>query len=425
MRWATGVLMVAVAVPAAAQQVEVTLPEAITRALQVQPLMVQREGEQRSSGASRRSARGAFLPEIGVNASATRNNQPLRIQGDTTTYPPGYTYSGRLNANIDLFSGFRRVANLRAASANLDAAEAGVVTARFQVTLDTKRMFYDALAAEELLRVAESQVRRAQQQLQISVEKLRAGSATRSDSLRSTVDYGNARIALLQAQANLATAQASLGRQIGVDRSIRAVPDTALPALPDTAVLHAAELETTPQVQQAEAGARAARAQVWSARAQYWPTLNVSYGNTRTGIEDPILPLFANYRETFAWTFGISWTLVYGFTRERDQVTSGAARDLAEARAADTRRQANAELTQLLAAMATTYEQISIARANVAAATEDLRVQNERYRVGAATFLDLLTSQTALTEAEQNLVQTRFNYLIARAEVEALVGRTL
>ena len=36
-----------------------------------------------------------------------------------------------------------------------------------------------------------------QEQLQISVEKLRAGSATRSDSLRATVDHGNARIDLL------------------------------------------------------------------------------------------------------------------------------------------------------------------------------------------------------------------------------------
>ena len=66
-----------------------------------------------------------------------------------------------------------------------------------------------------------------------------------------------------------------------------------------------------------------------------------------------------------------------------------------------------------------------IASVNVAAATEDLRVQQERYRVGAGTILDLLTSQAALTQAQTNLVQARFNYLIARAQLEALVGRSL
>ena len=52
-------------------------------------------------------------------------------------------------------------------------------------------------------------------------------------------------------------------------------------------------------------------------------------------------------------------------------------------------------------------------------------MQNERYRVGAATILDLLTSQAALTQAEVNGIQTRFNYLIARSTLEATVGRTL
>jgi len=425
MRWLTGILAIVIAAPAAAQQVEVTLNEAIQRSLLVQPAMVQARGDDRNAGASRRSAFGAFLPTVSTSGSASRSNQPFRLPNDTTTFPPVYTYSGGLTLSLDLFSGFRRLADLRSSYANLDAASASVVNQRFQVTLLTKQAFYNAIANEELVRVAQSQVRRAEQQLQISVEKLRAGSATRSDSLRSTVDYGNARIALLQAQANLATAQANLGRQIGVDQPVRAVPDTVLPEPPDTSVLRQSALQNAPQVEQAEAQARAARAQVWSARAQYWPRFNVAYSNTRSGITDPALPLLTTYPERFSWSFGLSWMLFNGFVREQSQVTASVARDNAEARAADARRQVNAQLTQQLAAVATTFEQIAIARDNLAAATEDLRVQNERYRVGAATILDLLTSQAALTQAQVNVVQTRFNYLIALAQVEAVVGRKL
>ena len=420
-----GILSLVVSAPLAAQQVEVTLNEAIQRALQVQPAMVQARGDQRTAGAQGRSAIGAYLPSLTTGASAARSNVG-RI--DPTTgqpVPPEYSYTGSLNASLELFDGFRRFANLKVANANRDAAEAGVVNQRFQVTLATKQAFYNAIATEELVRVADAQVRRAQQQLQISVEKLRAGSATRSDSLRSRVEFGNARIALLQAQASLAFAQANLGRQIGVDVPVRAVPDTALPSTPDTADIRRLALENAPAVEQAEAQARAARAQVWSARSQYWPSLTVSYSNNRQGIGAPNLPLFNTYPETFSWRFGVSWTLFNGFTREANQVNASASRDLAEARAADTRRSVNAQVTQQLAALATAVEQISIARDNLAAATEDLRVQNERYRVGAATILDLLTSQTALTQAEVNVVQTRFNYLIARAQVEAVVGRTL
>jgi len=425
MRWVTGVLILVVAAPAAAQQIEVTLPDAIQRALLVQPAMVQAVGADRSAGASKRSAIGAYLPSVSVNASTSKGNTGRTDSQTGLFIPPVRSYSGGISANLELFDGFRRIANLRGASANAAAADAGLVNQRFQVTLGTKQAFYNALATEELVLVAQSQVLRAQRQLQISVEKLRAGSATRSDSLRSTVDYGNARIVLLQAQANLATAQANLGRQIGVDRPVRAVPDSALPDLPDTAALRASPLDDAPQVRQSEAQASAARAQVWAARSQYFPSLTVSYSDNRQGPSKPQGLLFDNLPDSYRWSFGVSLPLWNGFVREQNQVTASVARDNAEAVAADTRRQVNAQLTQQIAAMTTAYAKIDIARANVAAATEDVRVQNERYRVGAATILDLLTSQAALTQAEQNLVQARFDYLIARAQVEALVGHEL
>jgi outer membrane protein len=411
--------------PAAPQLVEVTLDEAVRRALDVQPTMVQARGDQRTAGAARRSAFGSFLPTLSTTGSASRSNLPTRLPNDTTTYPPSYTYSGGLTLSLNLFTGFQRLWDLKSSYANAAAAGAEVLNQRFQVTLATKQSFYAAIANDELVRVAESQLQRARQQLQISIDKLHAGSATRSDSLRSTVDYGNARIVLLQARANLATAQANLGRQIGVDQQVRAVPDTSLPAMPDTSTLRSSLTDQAPQIQQADAQASAARAQVWSARAQYWPRLNVSYGNTRSSTATPQLPFLNNYPERFSWTFGFSWTLFNGFVREQNQVNASVARDNAEARAADTRRFVSAQLTQQLAALSTAFEQINIARDNLAAATEDLRVQNERYRVGAATILDLLTSQAALTQAQVNVVQTRFNYLIARAQVEAVVGRTL
>ena len=230
--------------------------------------------------------------------------------------------------------------------------------------------------------------------------------------------------ALLEAQANLATAQANLGRQIGVDRSVRAVPDSVLPPLPDTAALRAAATEGAPQVEQADAQARAAGSQVSVIRSQYLPSITASIGNAYTGV---VAPWTTTNGYASGWTAGVTvrWTLFNGFTRERSMTNANVTRDVAVARAADVRRQVSAQFTQELAALTTAYEKISIAHDNLAAATEDLRVQNERYRVGAATILDLLTSQAALTTAETNLVQVRFDYLIARAQVEAVLGRTL
>src|SRR5207245_10589881 len=129
--------------------------------------------------------------------------------------------------------------------------------------------FYTSLANEELVRVAEAQLERAKEELQISVNKFQAGAATRSDTLTATVDLGNARLALLQGQANLATAQANLARQIGVDGVVRAMPDSQLPPVPDTTELRTVALRQAPAAMPAAASERATAARLRSHPAQY------------------------------------------------------------------------------------------------------------------------------------------------------------
>jgi outer membrane protein TolC len=240
MRWLWGgILAIAAVTPVGAQQpvaqpqVEVTLNEAIERSLQVQPAVIQARGDQRNAGASKRSAYGAFIPAVTVGASQSHRNN-AGVDPQTGRPVPPTSYSGNFTASLDLFDGFRRFANVKAASASGTAAEAGVVNQRFQTTLETKQVFYNAIATEALVRVADAQVTRARQQLQISVDKLHAGSATRSDSLRSTVGTAM-RASLFGLRGIRASAQAGLRVRSGwtarrARRPIRpsGSPDTAV-----------------------------------------------------------------------------------------------------------------------------------------------------------------------------------------------------
>jgi outer membrane protein TolC len=188
--------------------------------------------------------------------------------------------------------------------------------------------------------------------------------------------------------------------------------------------MRAATLGAAPQVRQADALARAARAQLWASRSSYWPTFNASVSKGYSGLEAPWTS-GSTFSDNWSVRFGFSWTLFNGFAREQGVTNSSVSRDVAEAQAADTRRAVNATLTQAMSGLETAAAQLEIAQANLAAATEDMRVQQERYRVGASTILDLLTSQAALTTAAVNVVQARFSYLISRATLEALVGHDL
>src|SRR5207237_1607158 len=155
-----------------------------------------RHGAGAGQSAQRRRERaqrlGAFLPSVTTSASAFRSSNATFVPGDTSRLPAAYSYSGGLNASIVLFDGFSRFANLRVASATADAADAGFVSQRYQVTATTAQVFFTALANEELVRVAQAQVERARAELQTAVNKFQAGAATRSDTLTATVDLGNA-----------------------------------------------------------------------------------------------------------------------------------------------------------------------------------------------------------------------------------------
>jgi outer membrane protein TolC len=436
--WLIVAALAAVAGPAGGQEPPapptVTLDEAIELALRVQPALVQARGAVRSAQAGSREVTGAWLPTVSANTSWSRSQVSTSFSNEGIPFtPPANSYRAGWNASIDLFDGFQRFAERRAANAQLASADAGLTNQQFQVTLQVKQAFFSALAADELVRVAATRIQRAQEQLKVATEKLTAGSATRSDTLRSAVELGNARLALLTAQTQQATARAELARLIGVDRPVRALGDSTLFRMAplDSAALRAELLRTAPAVLAAEAEARSAAATVGVNRAQYFPTVTGSFSQNWSGPVSTGIDSATGRQNTITWRgqwsarLSLSWSIFNGFTREATLTRSVVAREAAEAQAADARRGASAQLTQQLAAYESAGTRIGITVASRAAAAEDLRVVQERYRLGAATILEVLTSQVTLDQAEVDAVQAQFDFLVARAQLEALMGRNL
>ena len=99
--------------------------------------------------------------------------------------------------------------------------------------------------------------------------------------------------------------------------------------------------------------------------------------------------------------------------------------EVAAANSADIHRLSGAQARQLLGSLHVAEQDVALTTEAVGVATENLRVISVRYRNGIATILDLLTSQQSLVQAELDLVSARFAYQIARASLEALLGREL
>ena len=123
--------------------------------------------------------------------------------------------------------------------------------------------------------------------------------------------------------------------------------------------------------------------------------------------------------------FGLSFPIFDQFSREeRLTQTDVAIRD-AEATLRDTRLGARQSLTDGLGSFHEASERTASESATVEAADEDLRVQRERYNLGGSTLLDVLGSQTQLDQARRDLIRARFDQRVAKAQLEALIGRDL
>ncbi len=413
----------------------IALESAVSAAQRNQPTAVQARGSLRSASAARRSAIGAFLPSLSLSMGTGYTQGATFFQGNLV--PLGnnpWNYSNGLNSSLELFDGGRRLHELRRTEAQLDAADVSAIATRYDISLQVKQQYYAVLAARESESAARAQLEEAEAQLQASIARVSAGAATKSDSLRSIIQVGNARLAILTAENNLRVANAALTRLVGSDVPLTAEPsDTA--SVPDEAALpDIVSLERMaaggPAVVAAEASVAAAQASRRATRTQYMPTVSMSFGYGLNAASQAFaggnLLLFgeqAANRQTF--NFNLSFPLFNNFGREAQQVNAGVAFDNAQAQARDALLASRQNLTQQLNALQAAAARVQVQLASIEAAEEDLRVQQQRYQLGASTSLDLLTSQTQLNAARIALIQARLDARVAKAQIESLIGQDL
>ena len=407
----------------------ITLDEAVRLARQNVPAAVQARNQVRSSAAIVRTRYGAFLPTLSFGGGAAKQNGTRYVEALDSILPNDAPWRANhsFSSNIDIFSGGRRYFDLQTARANVDAAEATEVSQDFAVARDVKQQYFAVLAAREQQTAARIQLEQAQQQLRAAVARVAAGAATRSDSLRSIIQVGNARLAALIADNALASANASLSRLVGSIAVVTAV--TSDSAVVATITLSESELfdliERGPAVRQSQSQLVSAQQAKRSALSPYLPTLSLGLSESFASSASGFGFLGDQRNKNLATSLRLSFPLFSGLGREQQVITSRIAEENANAQLRDARLNARQQLIQQLGNFRTAEARSDIQRQSVLAGEEDLRVQQERYNLGAGTLLDLITSQSTLITARQALIQARLDARTAKAQIEALIGRDL
>lgn len=431
---ASGVVSLAIAAAAQAQPRAITLEEAVAMARRNAPAIVQAEGQKRTTAAAVRSAYGALLPSLSLSAGMTRQlpsdaEGRTRIENGQIVTVPAEPWSSSygLGASVTLFDGGQNIFNVREAQSRAAAANANAVTQLYAVTLSAKQQYFNVLAARETQIAAGAQLAEAEQQRRVAVAKARARVATRSDSLRSEIQVRNAQLAVSQAAITVASAEAALTRAVGGPTPVTAAPDAALAPVAlnvDEASLRSM-VAASPALRQAEASLKAARIQSQSTWTAYVPSVSASYSTSGSGSGNQFGLGDDDFSYGGSLRFSASLPIFNQFQRESQNTQSRVAETNAVAALRDARLAADEEMIRAVGAYRSAGERIESQTATLAAAEEDLRVQKQRYAAGGSTLLDVLTSQTQINQARADLIRARYDQRVAKAQIEALVGREL
>ena len=409
-----------------------TIPEAIELAWKNNITSIRQQSALESSEAVKVGTRSTWMPTLSFDASWQRS-QPAEIQQfllsdstlQTLVLSDTYRFGFSLRQPIFNSGGGSWMHVPRSASAQVSADEELLRSTRQSVALETKRLCYNLLKAQKLYDVQGNAVKRSIEQLETSKARYELGSASMSDFLKSKVQLGSDSLTLITRANDADIARSELNKFLALDVSRQTEVDVALdfepyPLPSDTAV--AAAVEKHPTVQAENYKLKRASIDLGGDRFQRLPSVDAFlnygwFGSEFPGGTDEIW-------RTDAHTVGIqlNWLIFSGFSTSSRIRQSKVAKHQAEQEVAEARRTVQLDITKASLNLNAAGKRLQVADDQVESAQEDLKIAQEKYNLGAATILDILTAQVGLSEAETERIQAGYDYYLSIADLERSMG---
>ncbi|MGH7483557.1 MAG: TolC family protein [Longimicrobiales bacterium] len=478
--------------PAAAQASPgLSLEEAVELARRNNPGYLAQRNDEHVADWNLREAYGSLLPSAnagfglqyqaeGTQRVGVFTGEDLGI-GDSQSYyfsdyslGLGYSLSG---------STFYQIPQARASR---QATIARTLAARYTLDAAVTRQYIAALAARAAVALAEAELQRASENLNLAQARVAVGDAIPLEATQAEVERGRAEVELIRARTGFRTERIRLLQQIGidVDREVELTTEFEVfePAW-TRAELVARAIANNPQLRAEQAAERASAAAVRMAQSAYLPSLDMSLGwagfTRQAGNSDALIRL-AELQGRSAWeqcglqnqvaerltspvpgfpldcseflltdrqrdliradndvfpfefteqplTFQLrlSLPIFTGFSRQRQIEEAHALEDDATYRARAEELRVQADVATAHDALTTAYQAVQLEQRNAQLAGEQLELARERYRVGMTSFVDLIEAETIKARADRALAGAIYAFHDALAVLEAAVGAPL
>jgi outer membrane protein len=323
-----------------------------------------------------------------------------------------------LNARMNLFNGFRDVANSRRARSEIERQRALMLDMQAVVLLDVARTFYQVLRSEQSVRVLQNSVEVQNERVRDMQARNRIGVARPLDVAQTEAQASVTRASLISAHADVRNGRTVLSYLIGQNIGAGALLDEMtlpdqLPSVDESLI----QAETGRQdLAAARATVKSAQQDVRIAIGQYYPTVSLNFNYYFERQSNPDDGVFNGLISTNfpIFTAGIIHANV------RDALSRLRQASFAESSA---RREVEQDVRLAYSNLQAAADRLAELQFSRDAAQEALRQAEGNYKAGRATNLERLVAQDQVLSAELELATATFDRKLFYLNLQRVLGR--
>jgi len=415
----------------------VSLPEAVKLAVAQHPDVGKARAGADALKGKIREVRAEALPHVDMNSGFLRWRDPslLNTSGidqwppelrDALQPQPVNLFNYSISVQQPLYTAGKIGTALQLAQIEAEGALTDIDRAQQDLALNVTRAFYAVLWAERYLKLVEETQQQKVQHADMARNRFKNGVATEVDVLRSEVAVANGEPDVTRARNAIRQARAQLNFYLvrPIDAVLEVSGDfTDKPwETWDLEDLAREALRHRPELIRLRIAERSAAAQLKLAEAESKTRvdMNATYGIIARDAGNLFNSGFTR------WTLGFTFArpLFDGFRRSGLVQQAVANQRSTRLEREKTEDQVRLALQQGSDEITAARETIMAAKANVGQAEKVLSMMQNNYKWGAATTLDILDAQTALSQARSNLLRGLHDYAVARANLRWAMGLT-
>jgi len=419
-----------------AQEKVLSLEECVEIALEQNAEIVMGEFAVKQAGKDMIIAFSNFLPkvsgELGYTHSVAGPRTTYRIDTRTGLLVPAtlteetsWSSSAGVSVSETVFNGGYNYFNLKQSKALKKSMEYNFNDTKQQTIYIVKERYYNLLAAEKLLGLAEETLKSAEESFKRAEVLFEVGKVPKSDVLKAKVQLETDRLGVIEAQNGLAIARASLNYILGFDvnNTIKVVDNLDVPEIE---VNYEDVIENAfarhPAIRKREFDLKASGAGIGMAISQYIPSLSVYYAYSWS--HKDFSQISHIFDKDYGWYMGatLSIPIFQGFSRYAYCSKAKLAHMSNKEALNQVKREVALEVQQAYFEVQQSKKKIAVTNNVVDAAEEDLRFNKEKYNLGAGTILNLIDAQVSYTSAQSDHIQALYNYKYAIARLEKSMG---